>query len=443
MITYWCERAWVADEVRPRVRITSGVDGEIQVIELDAVRHPDDVELTGLVLQGFANVHSHAFHRGLRGLTHSGLGTGHGSGGNAGGRGSFWTWRQQMYRLAAELDPDSYHRLAVQVYAEMAMAGVTAVGEFHYLHHQPSGRPYDDPNAMGKALVAAAEEVGIRLTLLDTCYLQGGLTADGYGELDEVQLRFSDRSVPAWAERHARLREEVGEQAVVGAAIHSVRALTPTEIEDLVARSGDGPLHVHLSEQPAENEACLAVHGCTPTELLDTHGALGPDSTAVHATHLTDTDITLLGARGVGSCFCPTTERDLADGIGPAAALQRAGSALSLGSDSHAVIDLIEEARALELHERLITGVRGHFRPEQLVAALTHHGQRALGQPGGRISVGLPADLVCVDTDSVRTRGSDPAQLIMTATATDITDVVVGGQQIVQGGWHDRWEEKR
>ncbi|MGO1974792.1 MAG: formimidoylglutamate deiminase [Propionibacteriaceae bacterium] len=434
MSTYWCEQAWVEDRVRPGVRITFGADGTASVIEHRSLRHPDDTVLPGLVLPGLANVHSHAFHRGLRGRTHAG---------DAGGRGSFWTWREQMYRLAAELDPDSYHRLAVQVYAEMAMAGVTAVGEFHYLHHQPSGRAYEDPNAMGKALAAAATEVGIRLTLLDTCYLRGGLTADGYAELDERQRRFSDGSVAAWSDRHARLRDDLAEQAVVGAAIHSVRALAPDEIEGVASVAEGGPLHLHLSEQPGENEACLAVHGCTPTALLDSVGALGPDTTAVHATHLTDDDIALLGARGVGSCFCPTTERDLADGIGPAAALQRAGSALSLGSDSHAVIDLLEETRAVELHERLVTGVRGHFRPEQLITAMTHNGLQALGRSGGRISVGLPVDLVAVDTDSVRTRGSDPAQLIMTATAADVTDVVVGGRQIVRGGQHPVWEEER
>lgn len=433
MITYWCEQAWVADEVTTGVRITVGADGLVQVIEQDGLRHPDDVALPGLVLPGFANVHSHAFHRGLRGRTHAG----------DEGSGSFWTWRKQMYRLAADLDPDSYHRLAVRVYAEMVLAGATAVGEFHYLHHQPSGQPYDDPNAMAKALAAAAAEAGIRLTLLDTCYLRGGLTATGYTELDHLQQRFSDGSVSAWADRHARLREELGDRAVVGAALHSIRALDPAELAEVAALADDGPLHAHLSEQPAENDACLAVHGCTPTTLLDAAGALGPGTTVVHATHLTAADTSVLGARGVGSCFCPTTERDLADGIGPATALQRAGSALSVGSDSHAVIDLFEEARAVELHERLATGVRGHFRPEQLITILTHNGHRALAQPGGRISVGLPADLVAVDTDSVRTRGSDPAQLIMSATAADVTDVVVGGERVVRAGAHPAWEEER
>jgi cytosine/adenosine deaminase-related metal-dependent hydrolase len=193
----------------------------------------------------------------------------------------------------------------------------------------------------------------------------------------------------------------------------------------------DGPVHVHLSEQRAENEACLATHGCTPTELLRRRGVLGPDTTVVHATHLTDDDIKTLS--GTGVCFCPTTEQDLADGIGPARAL--VGSPLSLGSDSHALIDILAEARALEMHERLATGRRGHFTPADLIAAATNHA--ALGwHDAGAIEVGRRADLVAIRTDSVRTAGAAPEQLIYAATAADVTDVVVDGRQIVSGGRH-------
>jgi cytosine/adenosine deaminase-related metal-dependent hydrolase len=196
---------------------------------------------------------------------------------------------------------------------------------------------------------------------------------------------------------------------------------------------------VHLSEQPAENEACLAVHGCTPTELLHRHGVLGPGTTAVHATHLTDHDIELLAATGTGVCLCPTTERDLADGIGPARRLADAGVPLSLGSDSHAVIDMFEEARGMELDERLATRRRGHFSPAELIAAASAHA--ALGWPdAGRIEVGARADLVAVSLDSVRTAGADPAGIVFAATGADVTDVIVDGRHVVKGGRHTAFD---
>jgi len=192
---------------------------------------------------------------------------------------------------------------------------------------------------------------------------------------------------------------------------------------------------VHLSEQPAENAACLARHGLTPTGLLAAEGVLGQATTAVHATHLTDADIALLGGTGTGVCLCPTTERDLADGIGPARALHDAGAPLSLGSDQHAVVDPIEEARALEMHERLATGERGRFRPAELLAALTNHAP--LGRPdAGTLAVGAPADLVAVRLDSVRTAGADPAQVLYAATAADVDTVLVDGRPVVEGGAH-------
>jgi len=357
----------------------------------------DAVRLPGLVLPGFANAHSHAFHRGLRGRTH-------------GGGGTFWTWRERMYAIAARLDPDSYLALARATYAEMALAGVSTVGEFHYLHHGPGGTPYADPNAMAEALRTAAADAGVRITLLDTCYLSGGLSVDGHRPLDEVQARFADRDVTAWAGRVGTLRESSGLR--IGAAIHSVRAVPRAALATVRAVAGDRPLHAHVSEQPAENEACEAFYGCSPTELLADEGVLGPMMTAVHATHLSEQDIALLGAARAGACFCPTTERDLADGIGPARELLDAGARLSLGSDQHAVIDLLEEARALEMHERLATLRRGRLRPAELLSALTAHD--SLGWPeAGRLEPGARADLVAVRLDSVRTAGALPEQAIL------------------------------
>jgi formiminoglutamate deiminase len=381
---------------------------------------PGATRLGGAVLPGFANAHSHAFHRALRGQTHAGGGT-------------FWTWRDAMYSLASRLDPDNYLALARAVYAEMALAGITTVGEFHYVHHGPGGQPYSDQNAMGHALQQAARDAGIRLTLLDTCYLEGGLDGTGHLPLDELQLRFSDKTADAWA---ARVRDiDAPPGTVTGAAVHSVRAVARDDLARVAAASAGRPLHVHVSEQPAENRAARAHYARTPTELLDESGALTPRTTVVHATHLTDGDIQVLGGAGVTACFCPTTEQDLADGIGPARALADAGVRLSLGSDQNAVVDLIGEARALESGERLASLRRGRFRPDELLAAATAHGSLGWADAGA-IAPGMRADLVCVRLDTVRTAGVDPAQILLAATAADIDAVWVDGAPVVSAGAH-------
>jgi len=420
VLTFWCERAWLDDGPVSGVRVVVD-DGRITAVELAAAA-PGDRRLPGLVLPGFANAHSHAFHRALRGRTHDRGGT-------------FWTWRERMYGVAARLDPDRYLALARATYAEMALAGVTCVGEFHYLHHGPGGTPYADPNAMGEALVQAAADAGIRLTLLDTCYLAGGLTADGHLGLDATQVRFSDGDADRWAARVAELAERPGLR--IGAAVHSVRAVPAEQLPAVVAAASGRPLHVHLSEQPAENAACLAVHGATPAALLHGHGVLGPRTTAVHATHLTDDDVALLGGTGTAVCACPSTEADLADGVGPFRRLRDAGSPLCLGSDQHALTDLLGEARLLEAHERLVTGERGRFRPPELLAALTADGHRALGwDDAGRLAPGQRADLVAVRTDTPRTAGCAPGQLVMAAAAADVHTVVVDGRVVVDEGRH-------
>jgi formiminoglutamate deiminase len=378
--------------------------------------------LRGVILPGLANGHSHAFHRGLRGRTHA-----------AGG--SFWTWREQMYALAARLDPDSYLDLARAVFAEMAQAGYTVVGEFHYLHHDQNGRPYADPNVMGKALIQAATDAGVRLTLLDACYLAGGLTATGHRPLDPIQTRFSDGDVDHWQARVSLLNDS--DQIRIAIAVHSVRAVPADALNKIDKAAGERPLHAHLSEQPAENAATQAFYGRTPTELLDDHGLLGRRTTVVHATHLTDTDIKTLGRTQTSACICPTTERDLADGIGPARRLADAGSLLTLGSDQQAVIDPFEELCGVELHERLATGERGRFTPAELIMIASEAGYRSLGwSEGGRIADGALADFVVVRSDSVRTTGARPDQIAYAATAADVDQVVVAGQVIVRDGRH-------
>jgi formiminoglutamate deiminase len=393
--------------------------GRFTAITVDSVAGAAQV-LPGVVLPGLANAHSHAFHRALRGRTQDGGGT-------------FWTWRERMYAVAAQLDPDSYLALATATYAEMALAGITTVGEFHYLHHAPGGTCYDDPNAMGEALRQAAVDAGIRLTLLDTCYVAGGLSAAGHSPLDAAQQRFGDGDADRWAQRVGALTESTGMR--VGAAVHSVRAVPRNQLGLVAAVAKGRPLHVHLSEQPAENVACQGFYGMTPTAVLDVEGVLGPLTSVVHATHVTDEDIATLGRSRTTACFCPTTERDLADGIGPARRLRDAGSPLSLGSDQHAVIDLLEEARALEMHERLESLQRGRFRTDELLSAATRHESLGWGD-AGRLEVGARADLVAVRLDSRRTAGSAPPQIILSATAADVDTVIVDGRTVVSGGEH-------
>ncbi|MET7615799.1 formimidoylglutamate deiminase [Streptomyces sp. NPDC005408] len=428
-LTYWAEHAWLDTHVEPGVALEVS-DGRFTAVRERVEAPPQGATvLRGLTIPGLANAHSHAFHRALRGTVQVGSGT-------------FWTWREVMYQVASRLTPESYFALARAVYAEMALAGITAVGEFHYLHHAPGGAAYADPNAMGEALIAAAADAGIRITLLDTAYLSSAIRNKHSGEApNKHQLRFSDGTAEAWAERASALKGS--DHALIGAAIHSVRAVPADQLSTVAewASARNAPLHVHLSEQTAENDACLAAHGCTPTRLLADHGVLGPRTTGVHNTHLTNEDIALLGGTTTGTCMCPTTERDLADGIGPAVVLQRAGSPLSLGSDSHAVIDLLEEARAMELDERLRTRTRGHWTAAALLRAATADGHAALGRPdAGSIEPGALADFTTVALDSVRTAGPVPRlaaeAAVFAATAADVRHTVVGGRHVVRDGVH-------
>jgi formiminoglutamate deiminase len=422
---YWCELAWLGGERAEQGVLVDVEDGRIASAAAGTPEPPPGARrLGGLTMPGLANAHSHAFQRALRGRTQ------HGSG-------SFWTWREQMYAVAERLDPESYLALARATYAEMALAGVTTVGEFHYLHHGPGGVPYGDPNEMGRALIAAAGEAGVRVTLIDSCYLHGGIGVPAEG----AQLRFSDGSADAWVQRVDDLAES--ESARIGAAIHSMRAVDPEAAAVVAGWAAERkrPLHAHVSEQPAENEACLEAYGRTPTALLADAGALEANFTAVHATHLDDGDVALLGEAGACCCVCPTTERDLADGIGAMRRLADAGASLSLGSDSHAVIDLFEEARAVELDERLASGERGHHATDALLRAATEGGHACLGWPdAGRIEPGARADLVTVSLDGVRLAGWAPEHVLesvlFAAGAADVRHVLVDGREIVHDGRH-------
>lgn len=429
MITgYWCEHALVDAAVEPSVRITVDA-GRFRSVDVGAAPSAGDHRLAGVTVPGLANAHSHAFHRALRSRTQRDGGT-------------FWTWRELMYAAAERLDPDRYLRLARATFAEMAMAGISCVGEFHYLHHRPDGRPYDDPNVMGAALVEAASAAGLRITLLDTLYLHGGLDADGHRAPTGAQRRFTDGSVAAWIDRVDGIDSMIGTGvARLGAGIHSVRAVDPAAMREVAtwARGRDLPVHAHVSEQVEENERCLAAYGVTPVSVLREAGLLDGRFTAVHATHLTPDDISALAGSVV--CMCPTTERDLGDGVGPTARLVDAGVGLSLGSDSHAIIDLFEEARAVELDERLRSGRRGVHPAASLLAAATVAGHRCLGwDDAGSIQVGRRADLVTVSTSTPRLAGAGERALlealVFSAVAADVTDVLVDGRPVVADGRH-------
>ena len=418
----WCRHAWLGGP-----DVASGVlleiqDDRIATVTPDLAPPAEAERLDGLVLPGLANAHSHAFQRALRGATHRDLG-------------SFWTWRRQMYELAGRLNPDSMLAVATATFGEMALAGITLVGEFHYVHHGPGGTPYADPNAMGQAIIQAAARAGVRLTLLDACYLDGGI------EPDPVQQRFFDADVEAWKTRASALAD--GPRVRIGAAVHSMRAVPPESAAQVArwATEHNRPVHAHVSEQPAENEACQEVYGATPTGLLHFEGALSERFTAVHATHLTDADVSLLGQANVSCCLCPTTERDLADGIGPARRLHEAGCGLTIGTDSNALVDPWEEMRAIELDERLASGARGGLGGAELLRSGTGSGYASLGwAEGGSLAEGGLADVVCLDLAGVRLAGCSEADLVdaavFAAAPPDVRDVLVGGRFVVREGRH-------
>ena len=428
MSSWWAERAWLGGAKTAEGVLLQEKGGRWVEVTPGVTAIPAEANrLYGLTLPGLVNAHSHCFHRALRGRTHD-------------GSGSFWTWREQMYALAERIDPDSYRRLATAVFAEMVSAGFTAVGEFHYLHHGPQGARYTNPNEMGLALIEAAQTAGIRLTLLDACYLRGGFDRP----LEGPQLRFGDGSAGAWAERVDLL--EGPDTVRIGAAIHSVRAVAPLAAVEVAAWSQGRPLHAHVSEQRSEQDDCAAMLGTTPLSVLSDSGAVGPSFTAVHGTHFTPADGRLLGQAGGLCCICPTTERDLGDGIGPVAEMAAAGVSLCIGSDSHAVIDGFEETRGIEMDARLAAEARGVLAPATLLHAATGGGMQALGWGAGGLVPGAEADFVTVELNSLRTAGCDPASAataVFAASAADVRHVVVGGRTIVQDGVHGSVDVRR
>lgn len=411
---------------QPTIEVNA--EGSIAAIYADAAAAPAELPRYDLgrrlLLPGLVNAHSHAFQRTIRGATHRR---------RAGDPSDFWSWREAMYGAAQAQGPEGLYRVTKACYSEMLAAGITCVGEFHYLHHQVDGTPYDDPNELSGQIIRAASEVGLRLVLLEVLYRRAGAGKDPLPE----QRRFCDRSVDAYLRRVDDLRSA---GVSVGLAPHSIRAVAADELRELAdyARTHDLVLHAHVSEQPRENDECAAEHGKTPTAAFADAGCLDRRRrfTAVHAVHVDAGDRALLGAQHV--CACPTTEADLGDGIVPAIDHRRAGATIALGSDSNAVIDLIQEARFLEMNERLRTGARICLAEGSgglgidLLSAATEAGASSLGEPAlGRLGQGRPFDAFTVDLDHRLLADVDPAHLVdalmLAGSAAPVDQVFVGG----------------
>ena len=368
------------------------------------------VELRGkALLPGLVAAHSHAFQRAIRGRTEH----------RNHPRDDFWSWREAMYAAAERLSPDDLFAVSKFCFLEMARAGITAVGEFHYLHRDRSGNAYANPNELDLAVARAAKEVGIRIVLLRVAYARSGF---GVPE-NRRQARFIEGS----AEEYLKNLEALSRHVPVGAAPHSVRACPAEWIRDIAqeASKRSWPLHLHVAEQRAEVEQCRAEHGTTPALLLERLGALGERTTAVHAVHLSPEDIAALGKAQVTICACPTTERNLGDGVVRADLLLAAGARLCVGSDSEVQLSPLEDARQLEYHLRLVQEQRAILDPEQagvgglgakLYRIASEGGMRSLGIGGGALRPGEPADFIAVDLEDPSIAGANADDLMANVT---------------------------
>jgi formimidoylglutamate deiminase len=401
------------------------------------------VDLPGkALLPGFVNVHSHSFQRLIRGKSESRIVSGK----------DFWSWRGTMYHAASQLNPQEVYDVARMAFLEMVLAGTTTVGEFHYLHNAPDGRPYDDPNLLSKQVIAAAQSVGIRIVLLRTAYLRSGYELPP----DPGQSRFFE-STSAFLENMGALIHECSAapcEVRFGIAPHSVRAVPLADLKEIAAWSRESklPLHMHVAEQVAENAACLREYGFTPVRLLSKERLLGPDFTAVHAIHISAEEIAMLAEANATICSCPTTERNLGDGIIAANLVMEKGIRVAFGSDSQAQIDPLEDARELEYHLRLKQHERAILDPiadqslaSRLFDCATGHGARALNLPGGGLTPGSFADFFTVDLNDVSIAGHSAQDLlpiiVFALNRSAIRDVVVNGRFILRDQKHGLQDE--
>lgn len=405
---------------------------------LKATRLPSRALLPGLV-----NVHSHAFQRVIRGRTEYLTGADHDT---------FWTWRTNMYLAANKLTPGAVYHATRMAFLEMVLSGITTVGEFHYLHHLPGGAPHEgDRNLLAMQVLQAAQEVGLRIALLRTAYVRGGWQKSA----SEWQLRFVTPRVEQFLEDTDAMREAIPKlcragTAWVGVAPHSVRAVPIGYLREVAsyARRNDLPLHMHVAEQPAEVEDCIAEHGLRPVELLHENGMLNSRFTGIHAVHITEKEVGHLGDARAKVGACPTTERNLGDGVAPGRDLYNAGAGICFGSDSNVQIDILEDARALEYHLRLKQLERVILAPDSAMDALstrlfrsaTVTGNDSVGGPAGELAVGRPADFFTVDLNDPSIAGESARSLlnaiVFSLERTAVRDVAVDGKFIVREGRH-------
>ncbi len=418
------ELTWTGDGFVRGVAIEVDADGRISAIGRS--KGARGLQLPGrALLPGFVNAHSHAFQRGLRGRGES----------YPGGAGSFWTWREAMYDLVAELTPERVHAISRQAFIEMLAGGITTVGEFHYVrHHDADARDH----ALDDAVLAAAQETGIRLVLLPALYRTGGI-----GEpLAGPQRRFDSGGVEAYWERLDVLASRMqGTSAQLGAVAHSIRAVPRADLGPLHAgaRRRGLVLHLHAEEQRREIDACCAAYGTTPVEVLAAEGVLDAATTIVHGTHTGPEDLARLADAGAALCICPLTEAGLGDGIADLPAAEAAGMPICVGTDANARIDIVEELRWLELVQRLAREARGVLRgadgriATRLLDAGTRAGARSLGVDAGAVVAGAHADFAVVDlghpalADVPETLLLDA--LLLGAGAEAIDGAIVGGRR--------------
>ncbi len=401
------------------------------------------------ILPGLVNAHSHAFQRVIRGRTEYRT---------ANTTDSFWTWREMMYRAAARLTPEDIYDASRMAFVEMALSGITAVGEFHYLHNAPNGTAYDDPNLLAQEVVRAANDVGLRIALLRVAYARSGFDT----EPNPQQARFIESDPQNYLRNLERLTDDLkgaesNSMAWVGIAPHSVRAVPLEYLREVIqfAFGKNLKVHMHVAEQPAEVSACIAEYGRSPVALLATEGLLSELFTGVHVIHVTPKAINMLASSGATVCACPTTERNLGDGIIPADEYFKRGVPLALGSDSHVEIDLLEDARELEYHLRLEkieravlaqpTGEGRSAIAASLFECATVNGARSIGAPAGKLDEGYPADFFTVDLNDPSIAGASEEDLlsniVFSLSRGAVKDVVVGGRQIVEDGRHAQQEE--
>ncbi|MEJ1161160.1 formimidoylglutamate deiminase [Prosthecomicrobium sp. N25] len=425
-------RALLPEGWAAEVRLTLA-DGRIVAVEASAGAAPGD-ERVACLLPGMPDLHSHAFQRAMAGLTER----------RGPGNDSFWSWRDLMYRFALAMSPDDVEAVAAELQVEMLEAGFTRVGEFHYLHHAPDGHPYEDPAEMAVRIAAAAAETGIGLTLLPVLYARAGF---GGAPAGTAQRRFVND--PAG---FARLHEAASRAlaalpgSVLGVAPHSLRAVTPDELEAAVALAAGGPVHIHVAEQTREVEDCLAWSGARPVAWLLDHAPVDPRWCLVHATHMDARETAALAATGAVAGLCPLTEANLGDGIFPAADFRAAGGAFGIGSDSNVEIGLGAELRMLEYSQRLRDRARNVLAPPEgstglsLFAAALAGGARALGAGPSEIAPGAPADLVALSPARPGTDLPDGDALLdawIFAPGTVAVDKVwVRGVRLVEDGRH-------